>query len=210
MLQKANSNRMLITLPLQVNLRLNSSKLLHPNRSFRRKCQDFLRLSQSKSLCHLSWQPSTEQEQCPDVDEEEELSNGLPSAPTLPMRQTLLPMTVFLPLYSKTGLKKNHLGALSQEEPQKLEDIKALLLLKWEIIRTDLSCMCKNIVSLVATTQFPVQLSIWLRSQRKTQKGQHDGVQEKKAGENVKKRKILSTKPTDLKFNTISEMQRKS
>lgn len=85
MLQKANSKRVLIILLLQLHLRPNSLRLVHPNRPFRRTCQGFLRLLQSKSLlCHLSWQPSTEQGRCPDVDEEEdeeELSNGLPWAP---------------------------------------------------------------------------------------------------------------------------------
>lgn len=115
MLQKANSKRVLIILLLQLHLRPNSLRLVHPNRPFRRTCQGFLRLLQSKSLlCHLSWQPSTEQGRCPDVDEEEdeeELSNGLPWAPPVSTTQTLPAMTkVFLPLYFNTGLKESIWG----------------------------------------------------------------------------------------------------
>lgn len=88
MLQKANSNKMSITFVLQLHLRLNSLRLLHPNRPFKRKRQSFLRVfffPRVNPCCAISpdRQAQSRREQCPDVDEEEELSNGLPWAPTL-------------------------------------------------------------------------------------------------------------------------------
>lgn len=73
---------------------------------------------------------------------------------------------------------------------------------KWEIIRTDLLHVQNILFFLWQAHNSQCNYPSGWGAREKTQKGQHDGVQEKQGRKNVKKRKILRLKTTDLKFTT--------
>lgn len=209
MLQKANSNRMFITFLLQLHLRLNSLRLLHPNRPFRMKCQGFLRVPQSKSLlCHLCWQPSTEQEHCSDDDEEEELSSGFHELPHAPSGRLCSPSLCSCLCTLTLGSEKASGGSVPGRTTKTGGHWGPAVVEVRD--NQDRSPACaKHIVFLVATTQFPVQLSIWLRSQRLKRATWWS------AGE-ARKEKYKEKENTEHKnhwsqiYYIISEMQQKS